>query len=192
MIPAERAPRLSDKHQRVVDEYFLDYNKAAAMKRAGYAYNYCNQPGNVFDRQDVSRAIEKRQQMLAKKHEVTASWVIEKWKEVVESSIGDVLVIEDDGTAYLDLNKATPALLSSLSEYTVDEFTEGTGSGKKKGKRVRIKLHDKLKALDAIAKNLGMFTEKLQISGSVDLVGRIQQGRERARLLEENRIDEEV
>ena len=172
---------VGDKHMRVIDEYMINgMNKSAAMRKCGYTESMSRRNQDVFGRRDVKEEIARRQVKLAKKAEVTAEWIIDKYRQIVEADLGDLLTINPDGTAYIDLNKASPDHLASLGEFTVDAYTEGRGAGAREVKRIRVKLHDKLRALEALGRHLGMFTDTVTIKGEVDLMEKIQAGRLRA------------
>ena len=59
-------------------------------------------------------------------------------------------------------------------------YTEGRGAGAREVKRIRVKLHDKLRALEALGRHLGMFNDSITVKGEVELIEKIQAGRLRA------------
>ena len=95
------------------------------------------------------------------------------------ASFSDYIEInEETGEAIVKLSDLTPDHLDGLAEYTVE-----TVSGPIAGeivKKVRFKMGDKKSALDSLARHFGMFNDKLDISGEVSLVERLQAGRARA------------
>jgi len=111
---------------------------------------------------------------MAKRAEVDADYVIQKFKDIVEADLGDLLVINEDGTAYYDFSRAKPEHMAALSEFTVDEISKGRGDDAVPVSRIRVKMHDKLRALEALGKHLGLFTEKIEIKGEVDLIRTIE------------------
>ena len=50
----------------------------------------------------------------------------------------------------------------------------------KRDGKIEINMADKLKALDMLAKHLGMYQDQVNVQGELTLVERLQQGRERA------------
>ena len=170
-----------DRHMRVIDEFFINgMNKYQAMIKEGYSASMANRNCDVFGRRDVQEEIARRQAKMAKKAAITAEWIIEKYRAIVEADLGDLLTINPDGTAYIDLNKASPDHLASLGEFSVDAYTEGRGAGAREVKRIRVKLHDKLRALEALGRHLGMFNDSITVKGEVELIEKIQAGRLRA------------
>jgi len=183
-IKQKRLP-LSVQHKAVVDAYMKHYNKAQALRDAGYAESTALRNVDIFQRRDVQEEIERRQQRMAKKAEVDADYVIQKFKDIVEADLGDLLVINEDGTAYFDFNKARPEHLAALSEFTVDEISKGRGENAVPVSRIRVKLHDKLRALEALGKHLGLFTDKIEVKGELDLIKTIEERRRQVNKEEE-------
>lgn len=129
---------------------------------------------------------------MAAKAGVSAEYVIQKFKDIVEADLGDLLVIHDDGSASIDFNKARPEHLAALSEFTVDEISKGRGESAIPVSRIRVKLHDKLRALEALGKHLGLFTEKLEVKGEFDLIRTIEERRKKTLATMESEDDDEV
>jgi len=172
------------------DHYLIHMSQKKAMLAAGYAKSVSESgTDSVFGRDDVKLYLQQKRDKMSENAGVTADYVISKYKEIVDASLGEVLVRNEDGSSYLDLSLASPGLLYALTGYSADEFSEGRGGKAKKGKRVKVQLANKLMALDSLARHLGMFNDKITVEGKVDLVQRIQQGRERARIKD---ITEEV
>jgi hypothetical protein len=50
---------------------------------------------------------------------------------------------------------------------------------------IKIKTHSKLDALEKLGKNLRLFTDKMEVSGGLDIATQLSAARRRARLREE-------
>jgi len=81
---------------------------------------------------------------------------------------------QPDGTAYVDLSDLDRDKAAAISEIVVDEYTEGKGDDARQVKRVRFKLHDKRAALLDIGKHLGMFRERVEVTGTIQTQGTVQ------------------
>lgn len=171
-----------DRHMMVINHYLTNgLNKYKAMIDSGYSKDTAIRNVDVFQRRDVKEEIERRMSKMSKKAEIDADYVIAKFKQIVEADLGDILTIQEDGTAFIDMRKLSPNHLAALGEFSVDEFKSGRGPGARDVKRIRIKFHDKLRALEALGRHLGLFNDKLTIKGEVDLIERIQRGRKRSK-----------
>ena len=89
----------------------------------------------------------------------------------VTPALVDMLVIYEDGTGVPDLNKLTPGLRAALTGIKTDKFGDVI--------KVEVKLSDKLKAMEMLARHLGMFNDKLEIAGELSLEERLMAGRNR-------------
>lgn len=173
---------ISERHLKLVTEYFANgFNKRAAMKACGYADSSIEgYQHRLFNHPDVIQEISNRRQSLTRKFEISEERVIAEYAKIAFANFGDLLEIQDDGSAVLDLAGMTEDQRAALSEFQVDEYKDGKGEDARDVKKYKVKFHDKKAALDAIAKYLGMFTEKVEVSGEVSLVDRILAGRKRA------------
>lgn len=165
---------------KAIDWFMRGYSKEDALLKAGYSEVVAkSDAGSVFNRPEVKAEIERRQQRAMEKSQVDANWIIARLKEIAEANLGDLLVIEDDGSARFDMNKMTPSLRAALGEFTVDSYNEGRGENKKVVKKMRVKLADKLRALEMLGKHLGLFADRIKLEGDADLIERLYAGRKR-------------
>lgn len=172
---------ISDRHRLLVDNYFkLNCDKTNAAVATGYKHGngYINR---LFDHPDVVAEIEKRQREMQVKYELTEEWVIERFMRIADA--GAVLARfkkpQLDGSLMWDFTDATPADLVSINELSVDYYTEGRGENTREVKKFKVGTSDPKGALDSLARHLGLFKDKLEISGSISLADRIQRGRDR-------------
>lgn len=175
---------ISPQQLLAVDHYFAcGFNKREALLRAGYSEKTAEgNPHSVFNHPFVVAEVERRQKELAKKNNVTAERIVQEFAKIGFSNLGDLVEVNPDGSAYLDMRKITPEQRAALSEFTVDEYEEGRGEGAVAVKKFKIKFHDKKGALDSLARHLGMFNDKVEVSGELSIVERLQRGRDRVRL----------
>ncbi len=164
----------SELERKTVVGYLNGLPKQAACIAAGYAPSVKGYL--IFKRPAVMKEIERRQHSMSTKAGVTAEWIIERLKLIAGADLADMLVIYEDGTGMPDLNKLTPGLRAALSGIETDKFGDVV--------KMKVKLSDKLKAIEMLARHLGMFNDKLEIAGELSLEERLMAGR--------NRIDVEA
>lgn len=134
------AEKLTDKQQRFIDEYLLDLNATRAAIRAGYSERTAQeQSSRLLSNVIISARIQERKQELSIKTQLTQEWVLENLKDVVEKSMQAVEVEKWD---YED------KCMVGTGEYVFDS----------KGAN---------RALELIGKHLGMFKDRLEMSGAV-------------------------
>lgn len=173
---------LTPAHQKVVDEYFANgcLSKKRAMLAAGYAQ--ATPSALVFGRSDVMRAIETRYRRHREKVEVTEDRIIEELANIAFANLGDLLDVQEDGTALVDMGAITPEIRAALSEYSVETYPEKQldEDGKPcvvEVKKSRVKFHSKQAALESLARIKGMNRDKVEVSGTNDLMDRVAQAR---------------
>jgi phage terminase small subunit len=180
----------SDRQRRFVHRYLQHRNGARAVREAGYtckpenadriAWALRNEPRFAH----VREAIDRREAELQARLKVGAEAVLEELRKVAFFSLGDVLVIQDDGTASLDLTEADVAHLAALSEIQIEERTIRGRDGEPDtiARTIKIKAHSKLDALEKLGKHLKLFTDKIEVSGGLDIGSQLSAARRRARL----------
>ena len=165
---------LDERHRRAVSAFLKGMNKTNALKEAGYSDSFIKNQGghSIFKRPDVIKEIERRQNIMSTKAEVDANWVISRLKSIADANLNDILVPDEEGVGKIDLRKLTPDLKRALVGYNVDGLN-GT-------RKMTIKLSDKLRALEMLARHLGLFNDRLELEGEMSLVERLQEGRKRS------------
>jgi len=165
-----------------INAYFENgFKKTKALITAGYAKTTATlRPGVVFDHPLVVAEIERRKAKMAKKHELTQDWIIERFMKLANAgeTLAKFKVVQADGSLMWDFNDANEEELALVQELGVEYYTEGRGKEAIEVKKFRVKQPDVHAALIALARHLGLFNDTIEIKGS--LVERIQAGRDRA------------
>ena len=170
----------SDKVRLLVDAWFENgcRSRREACRIAGYTMS---QAGYVFQRQDVIIEIERRRNLLRRETEITEARVIAELGKIAFASLGDLLEIQEDGSAWIDMTAITEDQKAALAQYDVETYQE-LGDGKHPGhvvKKSKIKFHDKKAALDSLARIMGMNNDKLAVTVGLTLSDKVQQARQR-------------
>ncbi|HKX11256.1 MAG TPA: terminase small subunit [Stellaceae bacterium] len=140
--------KLSDREQQFVNEYLVDFNANHAARRVGLAPTKTNY--KIKHRKAVAAAIEKAIAERSKRTRITADRVLREYARIAFADIRS-FAKEREGASDLE----TVAALSDDEAAAVAEL-----SGTSDGKGLRVKLHDKKRALDALARHLGLFDKK--------------------------------
>jgi len=149
---------LTPKQARFVDEYLVDLNATKAAIRAGYSENGAHVQGSqLLSNPKVSDLIVAKRAELSKKTEITQERVLLELKRIAFSNMKNLAEWSDDiGVQFKDLSEIPDDVSATISEIASDA-THLKG-GMILVKR-RVKLHDKMKALDMLAKHLDLFKE---------------------------------
>jgi len=110
-------------------------------------------------RQPVIQArIAEMKEALSVRTNITQQRVLEELAKIGFSNAGDMIELDSDGKTTVDISKLTSDQKAAISEIQIDTDDKGK-------QRVKVKLHDKRAALMDIGKHLGMFKEKIEVTG---------------------------
>lgn len=146
------AAELTPREQRFVSEFVVDLNATEAAIRSGLGKTRKSATEiacRLRRKQSVMTAINA---LVAERSGATKSRVIEELGKLAFSDLTDVVAIKNGCVVVSDTDKLTPdqrAAIVEISE-TVNES----------GRTIRVKMADKLAALDKLAKVLGMYRER--------------------------------
>ncbi len=149
---------MTKKQKRFVEEYLIDLNATQAAIRAGYSPDTANEQGsrllaNVNISAEVSRAMAER----SKRTGVNADRVIRELAKIAFVNADDVIDAET-ATVKPDASRDDTAAIQSVKVKTFGED----------GLEREIKMADKIKALELLGKHLGMFKDKVELSGMLE------------------------
>ena len=152
---------LTDREQLLVDAYFRNgcANKALALKEAGFSHHHA-----IFQKQSIRREIEGRQAFLARKQNITEERILKELSALAFQRPGELLVVQDDGSAYMDFRELTEDQRAAIESIKVEEYMEGKGEEARAVKRTQVKFACKQAALESLMKFLGMSKKKEDIS----------------------------
>ncbi len=142
--------KLTDREQQFVNEYLVDFNAAKAARRAGLTAQK-SKGWQIKRRKAITAAIEQAIAERSRRTRITADRVLREYARIAFADIRS-FATKGQGIA-TDLK--TVATLSDDEAAAVAEL-----SGTPDGKGLKVKLHDKKQALDALARHLGLFNKK--------------------------------
>ena len=144
--------------------YVIDYNATRSALAAGYKKEFAASQGSRLSKhRKVKKLIDQFEAERADRTNTTADRVLEELKRLGYSNLHDYTTIDDEGQMDINLGACNRDQLAALQEFTVDT-TGGTGDGERRVVlRTKIKLADKLKALELLARHLKMLTDKQEV-----------------------------
>ena len=141
--------RLSPRHQRFVDEYLIDLNAATAAVRAGYAGTKAsNYGGWLLRRPKIAAAIDAALAAREEKARITSERILQEYGRMAFADIRNFAEWGPGGITLREKSDLSDADAAAIA----DIHPQGAN-----GKGGRIKLYDKMAALDALARHLGLF-----------------------------------
>lgn len=170
---------LTAKQRAFVREYLIDLNATQAAIRAGYAASGAGVEGaRLLKNAKIEAAIANAMKNRSERTEITADMVLKELAKIGFSDIrkaikwhshlineednpdgGDVAVIKTIVTNQVELVASED--LDDETAAAIAEISQNTSGG------IKLKLHDKKSALVDIGKHLGMFTDKIEHSGTI-------------------------
>lgn len=148
---------LTPKQQRFVDEYLVDLNASAAARRAGYKGDPNTIGPRMLANVGIQAAIAERQKTLRERVEITQEMVI---AELAKIAFGDQRKVMSWGPTGIKLRPSTE--LSADEAAAVAEVSETVTAS---GGTMKLKTHDKVGALKLLGEHLGMFKQKVELTG---------------------------
>lgn len=106
----------------------------------------------------------------ADRAEVTVERVLRELALIGFANMADYMRVGPDGDPYLDFSALSRDQAAALAEVTVEDFKEGRGENARDVRKVKFKLADKRAALVDIGRHLKMFTDKVDLTGEVNVV----------------------
>lgn len=174
--------KLTEKQQKFCDEYLVDLNATQSAIRAGYSEKTANEQGaRLLANVSVQKYLAERKQDRIERTEITQDMVLKELaiiafsnasdyasiveKEAVAEVKGKMIPLYDAEGKPVKYRTVEPVLTSELTE----EQRKALAVIKKGRDGFEVKPYDKVRALELLGKHLGMFTDKLDINGDIDM-----------------------
>lgn len=151
--------RLSPKQAAFVAEYLKDLNATQAAIRAGYsAKTAASQGERLLRNVEVQRAIQAAQLARQQRTEITQDRIISELAKIAFGDPRDVMEWGPNGVKLRASSELTAEQAAQVLE--VSETTSASGGS------LKLKKHDKVKALELLGRHLGIFTDKFEHGGA--------------------------
>jgi phage terminase small subunit len=159
--------KLTDKEIKFSQEYVIDLDATKAAKRAGYSEKTSGQIGwRLLQKTHVAAEIQKAMDSRSKRTEITADRVLQELARIGFVDPRKIMKVDENGNFVItasDLLDFDDAACISEIQQTVTEH----------GGSIKIKLHDKLGALDKIGRHLKLFTDVQETKHTFTQMGRV-------------------
>lgn len=153
--------KLSNKQKLFCDEYLIDLNVTQAAIRSGYSNSYAaDKAYKLLEKPEIKAYIDERMKAREKRIEITQDMVLNELAKIAFANTTDYVEVEDKGQ-YKMVNTKPTKDLTPNQVVAIASIKQGANG-------IEIKLHDKVRALEDIGRHLGMFKDKIELSGSVN------------------------
>lgn len=173
--------KLAPRQRRFVDEYLIDLNATQAAIRAGYSEKTARSAGQrLLTNVDISEAIAEAEEKRSERVQVDQDWVLRQWKQIAEADPRELIqymrsACEEcwpDGVR-AEPNQECPECQGRGRGHVLLSDTRDLSShaaklyaGVKLGRDgIQVLMRDQDSALVNIARHLGMFPSKVEVTG---------------------------
>lgn len=167
-VPADIGDIIGDdamvthKQSRFIDEYLIDLNSHRAYRDAGYTGNAIN-ARDLLSNPSIASEIRRRMRLMADRTLVDSQYVVAKLLDIALASPLDVVEIkttkDQDGNEQQSLFIKDYEKLSFRDRLAVQSISCHHG-------RVSVTMVDKMRAWEMLARHLGMFTDKVDVTSA--------------------------
>ena len=170
MSAGAKEHKLTEKQEKFIKEYLKSNNASQSAIKAGYSKKTAGETGSRLLKQPhIIQALQSKREEIARKvdkYEITPEKVLREFAKVGFADMGQFASWGESGVKLRDSAELDEDLTS-----VVGEITETRTHFGEDGEKVttRIKLADKLKALENLGKHLGLFKEQLSMVGHFQL-----------------------
>ncbi|MEG2322806.1 MAG: terminase small subunit [Anaerovoracaceae bacterium] len=150
---------LTEKQKRFCDEYLIDLNATQAAIRAGYSEKTAGRiAGQNLKKLEIQSRIQDLKGKRSERTEITQDRVLHELAQIGFAKVTDFVAIEGPFVK-----------IKQTAEMPEEKI--GAIAGIKEGANgIDVKLNDKCKALELIGRHLGMFTDKVDITGAIPII----------------------
>lgn len=166
MAKAKKERGLTPKQQRFVEEYLVDLNATQAAIRAGYSRKTARKIGSEnLSKPDIQAALTAAMEGRSKRCEFDADRVLLELKRIATFDLREAASwSHKDGVVFKASDKLDADTAAAISEVvcieTAREEVDEEGGDVIIKRRLSVKQHSKMKALELAAKYFGMLIEK--------------------------------
>lgn len=149
---------MTKKQKRFVEEYLIDLNATQAAIRAGYSPETAKSIGSEnLTKPDIRASIEKAMAERSKRTGINQDRIVMELAKIALLNPG-MLIDFDEATIK---ENATEEDLAAVASIRVKRFPTKDGEGIER----EVKMYDKTKAIELLGRHLGMFKDKIEVSG---------------------------
>lgn len=155
---------MTPKQELFVEEYLVDLNAKQAAIRAGYSKKSAEVIGHgLLKKSLVAAAVSARRAKLVEKTRVTQERILAEYAKI---GFSDVRKLLGPGGELLDPQEWDDDIAGAVSSLEVVSRGNEDEDGNRVPEHVhKIKTWDKTNALEKMAKHLGMFVERHELTG---------------------------
>ena len=148
--------KLTDKENRFVMEYLRDYNGLQSAIRAGYSKHTAGVIAHqILQRSRVRNKIDEYEKDLSTRFLVSRERLMKEMSIAGYADMADYVDVDNGEITVKDFKDLPPQITRAIKKIG---YSQRTG-------KFTLELHDGLKAKELMGKEIGMFKDKMELSG---------------------------
>jgi phage terminase small subunit len=152
--------KLTPKQQRFVEEYLIDLNATQAAIRAGYSAKTAGQIGEkLLKKVEIAAAVAEAKKARSARTEITADRVLHELAAIAFLDPAKVFTPTGEVRSLGDMDESVRRAIASVETFTSSDEGEAVNTVRK------VKMADKLRALELLGKHLQLWVERVKLGG---------------------------
>lgn len=153
---------LTPKQERFCREFVIDLNATQAAVRAGYSKKHANKNSKLLtDNPEIKARLAELQKGTFKKLEISAERVLQEFAKIAFADPRSVMEWGEHGISVKPSRE--------LSDDDASAIAEVSETRTKDGGTMKVKMHDKVAALNALGRHLALFTDRISVTDLTNL-----------------------
>lgn len=173
---------LTRQQELFCHEFLKDLNARQSAIRAGYSEKTAQeQASRLLSNVKVQHLIDKLNQERLERTKIDADFVLKEHARLATSDVAECFDEDGNMKPIKDMPRNVRLAISSFDIEERVERDRDTGEELCTVITKKVRLWNKDKNLENLGRHLALYTDKKEISGSVELADRMKKARERAR-----------
>jgi phage terminase small subunit len=171
-----KAIKVDERPHKFVLLYFKHPNGTEAARQAGYTGSdnvLASTASQLLRHPKIQAHLGELRAKAQARSEVSVEKLLRELGKIAFASMKDFTRLDGEGNPHPDLSDLSDEDWACIQEVQTETYIEGAGDLAREVKRVKIKLYDKLTAIEKAGKHLGMFDKRR--GGDADDEGEPQQ-----------------
>jgi phage terminase small subunit len=147
---------MTPKQERFVEEYLVDPNATQAAIRAGYSARTAREIGREnLDKPHIQAALQMAFAARSKRVEIDQDWVVRRLARIADLDLRKLFTEDGTPRPVHELPEDVAGAISSVDVIKRKDDAE----------EYRVRLPDRIRALDLLGRHLGMFRDRVEVTG---------------------------
>lgn len=144
---------MTDQRKRFCDRYIQTLNAKESAIYAGYSeHTAASQGWQLLQEDEIQEYLSEKRKEFALKTDISIERVLNEYKKIAFSDIREICTVDGGLKDLSQLDDDSAGAIASIKSFEVK-----SSENQQLGTNREIKLHDKIRALEALGKHLGLF-----------------------------------